>query len=72
MTARPYARILEDGSVLIACVKATYIIRPSEIVMLLPSCRSLWILAARRGKAHRRAEDAARRATRCGAQGATS
>jgi hypothetical protein len=62
MISRPFAELLEDGRLAIHATKALYILTPGEVLALLPSCRSLWVVAARRGKAHRRAEDAARRA----------
>ena len=61
MSARPTAELLADGTVAIRAVKAVYVLTPGEIVALLPSCKSLWIVAARRGKLHRRAEATRRR-----------
>jgi hypothetical protein len=72
VTARPFAELLEDGRVAIHATKAVYILTPGEVLALLPCCKSLWLVATRRGKVWKRAETASRRATRCGAQGATS
>jgi hypothetical protein len=61
MSARPFAELLEDGSVAIHAVKVDYILTPGEIVALLASCRSLWAVATRRGKSWRRAKALERR-----------
>jgi hypothetical protein len=61
MSARPYAEVLPDGRLAIRAVKVDYLLTPGEILMLLGSCRSLWISAIRRGKAWRRAEALERR-----------
>jgi hypothetical protein len=59
--ARPFAELLEDGRVAIHAVKAVYVLTAGEVVALLPCCKSLWIVAARRGKVWRRAEALERR-----------
>ena len=60
-TQRPYAEVLPDGQVAIHSVKVVYIYTPGEILFLAGSCRSLQIVAARRGKMHKRAEATAHR-----------
>ena len=70
MSVRPFAEVLDDGRVAVHAVKATYVLEPGEIVALLPSCRSLWIEALRRGKCHRRAEATAKRVSGTGARAA--
>ena len=72
MSARPHAELLEDGRVAIHATKVLYIVTAGEVLALLPCCKSLWVVALKRGKAYRRGLDAVHRATRCGAQGVTS
>lgn len=62
MSARPFAELLEGGRVVIHAARAVYVLEPGEIVALLPCCRSLWVVAVRRGKLHRRAGATERRA----------
>jgi hypothetical protein len=63
---RARAEVLESGRVAIHAARAVYVLEPTEIVAILPTCKSLWILAARRGKLHRRAAAAARRSAKEG------
>ena len=61
MSARPFAALLSDGRLAIHAVKATYVLTAGEVLALLPCCKSLWIVAARRGKAWKRGVAAERR-----------
>jgi len=58
---RPFAELLADGRVAIHATKVLYIVTPGEVAALLPCCKSLWIVAVKRGRAHQRALAAARR-----------
>lgn len=60
MSTRPFAE-LEDERVVIHAVKVDYVLTPGEIVALLLSCRSLWVVAVRRGRAWRRSRALAHR-----------
>jgi hypothetical protein len=64
---RPYAELLPTGEVVLYAVKAVFVLTAGEILALLPSCRSLWVVALRRGKLYRRSEDTMRRAANGGA-----
>lgn len=59
--SRPFAEVLEDGRVAVYATKVVYVLTAGEIMLLLGNCRSLWYEAMHRGKAHLRAQAAARR-----------
>lgn len=56
VSTRPFAQLLEDGRLAIHATKALYILTPGEVLALLPSCKSLWVVAIERGKTLRRTE----------------